>query len=221
MKNQIPVLRYDIGSTVVPGDRIGNIRQVVAGQGTHVKGGHIYASMVGCLRVTPAPETGDEMKDEPATPPFACSVEVLPGKMPASSQALTTGQLVVGRIARITPQNALVEICAAEHVGALQTSHEGAIRKEDIRSGASEQVAISACFQPGDLVVCRVISLGDPRRYFLSTAEAELGVIRAMRNGIPMMPISWKEMECPETGAKEPRKCAKPAKLQQFQQLKA
>jgi exosome complex component CSL4 len=96
---------------------------------------------------------------------------------------------------------------------------------EDIRAGASEQLVISDCFQPGDLVICRVISLGDSRRYFLSTAETELGVIRALsrnangngngngNNGIPMMPISWKEMECPETGVKEPRKCAKPAAL--------
>jgi exosome complex component CSL4 len=218
MKTDVPVLRYEIGSTVVPGDRVGNIRQVVPGKGTHVKGGHIYVSVVGSLQVTPASE--DEMTDQ-STPSFVCSIELLPGKIPASSQALTIGQLVVGRIARITPQNAVVEICVAEHVGALHTAHEGAIRMEDIRTGASEQVAVANCFQPGDLVVCRVTSLGDPRRYFLSTAETELGVIRAMRNGIPMMPISWKEMECPETGAKEPRKCAKPASFKQFQQLKA
>jgi exosome complex component CSL4 len=57
-----------------------------------------------------------------------------------------------------------------------------------------------------------VISLGDSRRYFLSTAENELGVIKAVSasSGEVMIPISWKEMQCPKTKAKEARKCAKP-----------
>lgn len=218
MKADLPTLRFKEGSTVVPGDRIGNIRQVVPGKGTYVKGGHIHASLVGCLRIEPLAE--DEAENDPNMPSFVCFVEIPKGGISALSQALTIGQLVVGRVARITPQNAVVEIHVAEHVGALQTSHEGAIRMEDVRSGASEQVAIADCFQPGDIVVCRVISFGDARRYFLSTAETALGVIRAMRNGVSMIPTSWKEMECPQTGEKEMRKCAKPANLEQFKQLK-
>lgn len=31
-------------------------------------------------------------------------------------------------------------------------------------------------FRPGDIVRARVISLGDARQYYLSTAENELGV---------------------------------------------
>jgi exosome complex component CSL4 len=175
--------------------------------------------MVGRLQVAPAAVEENESKEEeqqPTAPAFVCSIQL--GKLPASVQALSIGQLVVGKVVRISPQNAIVEIAVAERVGALSAMppHEGAIRMEDIRAGASEQLVISDCFQPGDLVICRVISLGDSRRYFLSTAETELGVIRALSrngNGIPMMPISWKEMECPETGVKEPRKCAKPAAL--------
>lgn len=214
-----PTLRYELGSTVVPGDRVGNIRQVTAGTGTYIKGGQIYASMVGRLQVTPAAKDEETKEDESSS--FVCSVELLAGRVSASSQALAVGQLVVGKIARITPQNAIVEISVAEQVGSLASPHEGAIRMEDIRSGVTEKYSIGDCFQPGDLVVCRVISLGDARRYFLSTAETELGVIRAMRNGTLMIPISWREMECPETGVKEPRKCAKPPNLKKFQQMKA
>ena len=93
---------------------------------------------------------------------------------------------------------------------------EGAIRKEDVRTGASEQVLlIQESFLPGDLVLARVLSLGDTRRYLLGTAEPQLGVLRALSatSGKPMIPVSYKEMECPETGVKEPRKCAKPRKL--------
>lgn len=46
--------------------------------------------------------------------------------------------------------------------------------------------------------------------YHLTTAENELGVAIALSPaGVPMVPISWTEMQCPETFIKEPRKVAK------------
>ena len=70
-------------------------------------------------------------------------------------------------------------------------------------------------FQPRDIVVAKVISLGDASAYLLTTAENELGVIVAYdssssSSSIPMMPISWCEVLCPTTGVKELRKVAKP-----------
>src|SRR5690606_3837398 len=95
-------------------------------------------------------------------------------------------------------------------------------------------------FRPGDVVMAEVISLGDARSYYLSTARNELGVIfaeseagtstkdkllvtligrvshigiRSCLAGETMVPISWQEMMCPKTKTKEFRKCAKPAHL--------
>jgi exosome complex component CSL4 len=210
MTADLPTLRYEIGSTVCPGDRLGNVRQVQPGSGTYVSKGHIYASLVGALTVQPKSDDGALLE---------CSVT--PNQLPFSVQALSVGQLVVGKIVRISPQNAILEITLAQHVGNLHTPSEGAIRREDIRSGATEQVSLGDYFQPGDLVAAKVISLGDARRYFLSTAEPELGVIRAKsKHGVTMIPISWKEMECPETGETESRKCAKPLNFKQFQNSK-
>lgn len=50
--------------------------------------------------------------------------------------------------------------------------------------------------------------------YQLSTAENELGVVVAMAAesgpyGTPMVPVSWTEMQCPQTLVKELRKVAK------------
>jgi exosome complex component CSL4 len=207
----------------------------------YVKGnGHIYASLVGRLQITKqetnkgASDNNDHDTTETADttnnnsneePSYTCSVRACSSStaigaseqlLPATSQVLQIGQIVIGKVLRITPQNAIVDIRVAEYVGALQPNayYEGAIRMEDIRAGASEQIHLPDCFRPGDLVACRIISLGDSRRYFLSTAETELGVIRAMNDkGQAMIPISWKEMECPQTGIKEPRKCAKPIAL--------
>lgn len=212
MTATFPNLRYKVGSTVVPGDRLGNIRQVQAGPGTYITKGHVYACLMGLLTLEPFESAGD------SKPSFQCTVKPRGAKPLFAAQALVVGQLVVGQILRITPQNAIMEIRLAQGVGKLQTQ-EGAIRREDVRSGATEQLALEDCFQPGDLVVAKVISLGDARRYFLSTAEGELGVLRAKsRVGAPMIPISWKQMECPEAGEKESRKCAKPRNLKQLQQ---
>lgn len=218
MATEPPVLRFKVGSLVIPGDRLGTVRQARPGIGTYVKGGHIYACLLGKVRLCRYKKKENEMnEDDDGTekPKHICCVRS--SKPPATSQVLKVGQKVVGRISRITPQNALLEIRVAEGVGPLREPYyEGAIRLEDIRSfspGNNEEsatVVLADCFRPGDLVACRVISMGDSRRYFLTTAETELGVIRAERKGIRMIPISWKEMECPETGVREPRKCAKP-----------
>jgi exosome complex component CSL4 len=141
------------------------------------------------------------------------------GQGKVSDRVLAEGQVVLCEVARISTQQAFVQILAVEgKKGTLEEWQrpEGAIRKEDIRTGASELVLVQESFLPGDLVLARILSLGDTRRFILGTAEPQLGVLRAMSasSGRPMIPISWKEMECPETGAKEPRKCAKPRKLQ-------
>jgi len=223
MTEEPPLLRFKEGSTVVPGDRLGTIRQVRPGIGTFVKGGHIYACLLGRVTLRSVENSENEMDAEVDNNNNAQQLNyvccIRSSKPPATAQVLKVGQRVVGKISRITPQNALVEIRVAEGVGPIRLPYyEGAIRLEDVRSFSlgkkEETVAVLAdCFRPGDLVSCRIISMGDSRRYFLTTAETELGVVRAERKGIPMIPVSWKEMECPETGVREPRKCAKPLVL--------
>ncbi len=193
----------------MPGDRLGTIRQVRSGTGTYVKGGHIYASLLGKLRLQEVDADATDETKEAVN--FVCCVEST--KPTATVQVLNIGQTVVGKVTRITPQNATVEIMVAEGVGPLRRPYwEGIIRSEDISTfeKTDRQPLLVDSFRPGDLVACRLVSMGDARRYFLTTAETELGVIRAQRKGVPMMPVSWKEMECPETGIRESRKCAKP-----------
>lgn len=70
------------------------------------------------------------------------------------------------------------------------------------------------------------LSLGDARSYYLSTAANELGVVYAtsedgelthvdveLTTGAPLLPISYQEMENPQTGETEKRKVAKPDDL--------
>ena len=52
-------------------------------------------------------------------------------------------------------------------------------RLQDVRATEADKVEIYASFRPGDLVRAEVVSLGDARSYFLSTARNELGVVYA------------------------------------------
>uniref|UniRef100_A0A2K6GTV2 Exosome component 1 n=1 Tax=Propithecus coquereli TaxID=379532 RepID=A0A2K6GTV2_PROCO len=72
-------------------------------------------------------------------------------------------------------------------------------------------VEIYKSFRPGDIVLAKVISLGDAQsNYLLTTAENELGVVVAhSESGVQMVPISWCEMQCPKTHIKEFRKVAR------------
>jgi exosome complex component CSL4 len=61
-----------------------------------------------------------------------------------------------------------------------------------------------------DVVRAQVLSLGDSRSYYLSTAKNELGVVLAKSiSGEALVPISWEQMQCPSTLKKEYRKVAK------------
>ena len=67
-------------------------------------------------------------------------------------------------------------------------------------------------YRTGDIIRATVISLGDERNYYISTAGNELGVVIAKSDaGNAMVPASWKEMRDVVTGRGESRKVAKPA----------
>uniref|UniRef100_A0A7N2KQJ5 Exosome complex component CSL4 C-terminal domain-containing protein n=1 Tax=Quercus lobata TaxID=97700 RepID=A0A7N2KQJ5_QUELO len=83
-------------------------------------------------------------------------------------------------------------------------------RQQDVRATEIDKVDMHLSFRPGDIIRAVVLSLGDARAYYLSTAKNELGVVSAESTaGETMVPISWTEMQCPLTGQIEQRKVAK------------
>ncbi|XP_057801910.1 uncharacterized protein LOC131017191 [Salvia miltiorrhiza] len=55
----------------------------------------------------------------------------------------------------------------------------GIIRQQDVRATEIDKVEMHSSFRPGDIVKALVLSLGDARAYYLSTAKNELGVVSA------------------------------------------
>ncbi|KAH0590592.1 Exosome complex component csl4 [Termitomyces sp. J132] len=123
--------------------------------------------------------------------------------------------VVLGSITRLSPLQAMLAITVVDGVP-LPPGEEftGVIRTQDVRATEKDRVKIPDCFRGGDVVRGVVISLGDARSYFVTTARNDLGVIFATSEaGVTMEPVSWQEMRCPKTGKIEKRKCAKPENL--------
>lgn len=167
-----------------------------SGQGTYIKDSYICASLVGTKHTLPPTQDGDRPR-----------VEVIrSGTQPVIP---AVGHIITARVITITPRNASVDILA---VGSAPVPHRctGVIRIQDVRATEIDKVQLHLCFRPGDLVRAQVISLGDTRSYFLSTAQNELGVVEAHSlAGEAMIPINWQEMQCPKTKVVEARKVAK------------
>ncbi|KAL4071039.1 hypothetical protein J3A83DRAFT_4094366 [Scleroderma citrinum] len=125
----------------------------------------------------------------------------------------TTNSVILGVVIRLSPVQATVAISVVDGIP-LPAGEEfsGVIRSQDVRATERDKVKIGDCFRGGDVVKGVVISLGDARSYYITTARNDLGVIFATSEaGATMEPISWQEMRCPRTGRVEKRKCAKPS----------
>ncbi|OBZ79089.1 Exosome complex component csl4 [Grifola frondosa] len=123
--------------------------------------------------------------------------------------------VVLGSITRLSPLQAVLSISVVDGVP-LPAGEEftGVIRVQDVRATEKDKVKIVDCFRGGDIVKGLVLSLGDARSYYVTTARNDLGVIFATSEaGATMEPVSWQEMRCPKTGKIEKRKCGKPEGL--------
>jgi exosome complex component CSL4 len=219
---------------VTPGDIVGSTNDLIPGTGTYVLAGHsnICAGVVGISRITPAIVGSGESRS-------IVSVESrrTPTRLPAVGDVVTARVTRINpRLASLdiiclhshVPDASATTVAAdgkasaaASAAGAalaapvgetyiLDESLAGTIRQRDVRAFDIDSVELYKSFRPGDLVRAQVLSLGDARSYFLSTARNDLGVILATSAaGQPMMPISWELMQCPVTLTKEYRKVAK------------
>ena len=93
----------------------------------------------------------------------------------------------------------------------LKTDFSGIVRQQDVRKTEIDKVVIEESFVPGDVVRCKVLSMGDGRSLVLATNENTLGVVRAKckRCKATMVAMNWQEMMCPKTEHREFRKVAK------------
>ncbi|EIE25237.1 hypothetical protein COCSUDRAFT_52805 [Coccomyxa subellipsoidea C-169] len=183
---------------VCPGERLFKAAEYVASSGTYVKGDHICASLVGIPQSFAGSSSAEDKRPV---------VEVL--RSGSRAKVPETGNIVIAKVNKVNPRLASASLLCV-NTQPLTDSFSGIIRQQDVRATEIDKVEMYSCFRPGDLVRAEVISLGDSRSYYLSTAKNDLGVVYAKSlNGAPMIPLSWQEMQCPVTKVVEKRKVAK------------
>ncbi|KAL4111331.1 hypothetical protein PRIC1_003012 [Phytophthora ramorum] len=149
------------GDVAVPGQRLATADgKLKPGSGAYVHNGAIFASICGTWSIS---------QDV---------VEVTrANKTVASAQVLRLGDVVLCRVVKITSRQVMVDIlCVDETV--LKEAFPGTIRLEDVRNHDVDKLVMEEVFSPGMLVKAAVLSFGDTRSYFLSTAKSGLGVVR-------------------------------------------
>ena len=121
----------------------------------------------------------------------------------------TVGSLVIAKVTHVDSRLCKCLITCREG-RPLQGTFRGVIRREHVRATLRDKVVMERSFRPGDVILARVLTLGDAQAFLLSTAEPELGVMRARSpEGRPLVPVSWLEMRCARTGRSYHRKVAR------------
>ncbi|KAI7733497.1 hypothetical protein M8C21_023795 [Ambrosia artemisiifolia] len=202
---------------VTPGEVLGKGSEVKAGKGAYLSPDNntVFASLTGRRSlVHPSPHSPDQRP----------TVEVIGHK--AHGPVPEPGCVVIARVTKVMARMASADImCVGSK--SVREKFSGVIRQQDVRATEIDKVDMHSSFRPGDIVKASVvqcnnanprhvtrlyllISLGDARAYYLSTAQNELGVVSAeSMAGGTMVPVSWTEMQCPLTGQIEQRKVAK------------
>ena len=166
----------------------------IGGKGTYTRDNYIYSTLSGYVK---------PLKQSDNT----YTIEV--HKDDEQSIVPTPGAIVTCKVLSVTARFAKTHIVGIDDIP-LHSFFRGMIRQENVRLTEIDKVEMYRCFRPGDIVLAKVISLGDSYSYLLSTAENELGVVIAYSEaGVSMIPTSWTEMQCPKTYVIEPRKVAK------------
>ncbi len=189
----------EAGRIVTPGDSLVHAGGAyLDGEGTHNFLNWLLASRVGRIALPTDKSTGK----------VVVKVDV---DSPCDSGVPTVGSIVVAKVTNVNSRMCKCVITCREG-RPLQGTFRGLIRREHVRATLRDKVVMQRSFRPGDVILARVLTMGDAQAYLLTTAEPELGVALARsREGRPLVPVSWLEMRCVTTGRTYPRKVARTA----------
>lgn len=203
-----------MASIAIPGQVLGKLSTHIPGAGTHVADNTIYASLAGSIATSAA-------ASKTSKPTISIS------STPTSTQTTlpTVPSTVLARVLRVQQRQLTASILSVQSSSPSssssitaytthtddETQFQAILRKEDVRAFEKDKIVMNEMFRVGDIIKASIISLGDERSYYVSTAGNEFGVIIARsEGGNPMVPASWKEMRDVVTGRGEGRKVAKP-----------
>ncbi|KAJ9613544.1 exosome 3'-_5 exonuclease subunit ski4 (Csl4) [Cladophialophora chaetospira] len=206
-------------TSCVPGQILSTTQHHLPGPGTHIHDNSILASIIGTSLIRPAQSKSS--KPTISVPRQATSTTNTSSLPKVRSHVLCRVTRVRQRelnasiLTVVTPSASPPSpgsIIPYTHITTEDLQFQAILRKEDIRTHADANTTITQSYRVGDIVLAQVISLGDERNYYVSTAGNEFGVVVATSEaGNAMVPVSWREMRDVVTGIGETRKVAKPS----------
>ncbi|CAD5228968.1 unnamed protein product [Bursaphelenchus okinawaensis] len=185
----------------VPGDRLFSIDEgYSAGNGCYEIYGYVHAALVGKVKVSVQPlPNGKEVKLVEVCGEFDEKKYMIPQQ----------GCIVTARVEAVGLRAAKCSIlCVGDSL--LSDEFNAVLRKEDIREIDKDRAALWKAVQPGDLILARVVGVGDSQTQFLlGITERELGVVYAVgQNGERMVPEKEGTVKHITSEYREPRKVA-------------
>lgn len=120
------------------------------------------------------------------------------------------GDEVYAKVTKVSKNATTCEILALKSKP-IRIPIVGLIKSENVKSDFRD-FDMFDCFMPGDIVLCKVISIDQTNFVYLSTQDPNHGVVfaRSPLTKNIMMPISFDKMICLDTKLQESRKVAKP-----------
>ncbi len=177
------------GEFVLPGDPLGVTEEFVPADWTYEDDGRIRSLVAGTVHI--------DNKNK--------KISIIPKTN--SPSLLKIGVMVFGQISEVRGQRALIKIEGTKgSTRSLTTSFSGGIHISQADRGYVSKLTDE--FRIGDLVEAKVTKIIGLDNVDLTTAENELGVIKAMCTSCRyfMKKVSKNEVLCPNCGRKERRK---------------
>lgn len=164
MDKQVRVI--PLAMTAVPGDQLALENEYLVGDGVYVCefDGTIRASLLGNVVIEEKFHDGKK----------SAAINVISPFVTAKQRVISVGDKVICRVTKTNANQAFVDILSVGDID-LDTVAKAVIHREDIRLKEIDKVVVQEYFKPSNLVRAVVISLGDNKHYFLSTARDDLG----------------------------------------------
>ncbi|XP_057999381.1 uncharacterized protein LOC110668173 [Hevea brasiliensis] len=174
---------------VTPGEVLGRAAEVKPGKGAYLTPYrnteilYVYSSLTGHRRTLSSPQDSPtrslitlSLANKGFLAFYRAIVEVIGHK--AQGAVPEPGYVVIARVTKVMAKMASADImCVGPK--SVREKFTGIIRQKDVRATEIDKVNMHLSFRPGDIVRALVLSLGDARAYYLSTAKNELGVVSA------------------------------------------
>jgi exosome complex component CSL4 len=163
------------GTLAVPGQLLGPATLYQPGEGTHIHGTNVYASLLGVVAVTQPPKPPGPVKRPSRIIPTASASSEL--RTVSVSRKLTAaqsvasggdakgkretlpdvGSIVLCRVTRIAARQATVSILTCGDTVVEAAEWQAVIRVQDVRATEKDRVKIAESFRPGDIVMAEVV----------------------------------------------------------------